>query len=63
MVHEYEAVFRIGRLASFFFSSGWGGGGGGGGRMNDSKNEAGLRIVGVQGLSSSLLEWGNEIPR
>ena len=22
MVHEYEAVFRIGRLASFFFSSG-----------------------------------------
>ena len=60
MVHEYEAVFRIGRLASFFFSSGWGGGGG---RMNDSKNEAGLRIVGVQGLSSSLLEWGNERPR
>ena len=37
--------------------------GGGGGRMNDSKNEAGLRIVGVQGLSSSLLEWGNERPR
>ena len=32
MVHEYEAVFRIGRLASFFFSSGWGGGGGGGGK-------------------------------
>ena len=28
MVHEYEAVFRIGRLASFFFSSGWGAGGG-----------------------------------
>ena len=29
MVHEYEAVFRIGRLGSFFFSSGkgWGGGG------------------------------------
>ena len=60
MVHEYEAVFRICRLESFFFSSG---GGGGGGRMNDSKNEAGLRIVGVQGLSSSLLEWGNERPR
>ena len=59
MVHEYEAVFRIGRLASFFFSSGWGGGR----QMNDSKNEAGLRIVGVQGLSSSLLEWGNERPR
>ena len=31
--------------------------------MNDSKNEAGLRIVGVQGLSSSLLEWGNRRPR
>ena len=56
MVHEYEAVFRIGRLGSFFLSSGRGGGG----RMNDSKNEAGLRIVGVQGVSSSLLEWGNE---
>ena len=60
MVHEYEAVFRICRLESFFFSSG---GGGGRGRMNDSKNEAGLRIVGVQGLSSSLLEWGNRRPR
>ena len=31
MVHEYEAVFRIGRLGLFFFSSGKGGGGGGGG--------------------------------
>ena len=31
--------------------------------MNDSKNEAGLRIVGVQGLSSSPLGWGNERPR
>ena len=61
MVHEYEAVFRICRLESFFFSSG--GGEGGRGRINDSKNEAGLRIVGVQGLSSSLLEWGNERPR
>ena len=28
MVHEYEAVFRIGRLGSFIFSSGGGGGGG-----------------------------------
>ena len=27
MVHEYEAVFRICRLESFFFSSGGGGGG------------------------------------
>ena len=62
MVHEYEAVFRIGRLGSFFFSSGKGWGGGGGG-MNDSKNEAGLRIVSVQGLSSSPLGWGNERPR
>ena len=26
MDHEYEAVFRIGRLGSFFFSSGGGGG-------------------------------------
>ena len=31
--------------------------------MNDSKNEAGLRIGGVQGLSSSPLGWGNERPR
>ena len=62
MVHEYEAVFRICRLESFFFSSG-GGGGRRRGRMNDSKNEAGLRIVGVQGLSSSPLGWGNERPR
>ena len=60
MVHEYEAVFRIGRLGSFIFSSGRGGGGV---RMNDSKNEAGLRIVGVQGLSSSPLGWGNKRPR
>ena len=52
MDHKYEAVFRIGRLGSFFFSSGRGGGGV---QMNDSKNEAGLRIVGVQGLSSSPL--------
>ena len=58
MDHEYEAVFRIGRLGSSFFSSGKGGGGG---RMNDSKNEAGLRIVGVQGLSFSTLGWGNSI--
>ena len=29
--------------------------------MNDSKNEAGLRIVGVQGLSFSTLGWGNSI--
>ena len=36
----------------------WGGGG-----MNYSKSEAGLRIVGVQGLSSSPLGWGNERPR
>ena len=57
MDHEYEAVFRIGRLGSFFFSSGRGR------RMNDSKNEAGLRIVGVQGLSSSPLGWSNERPR
>ena len=56
MDHEYEAVFRIGRLRSLLFTSG-------GKRMNDSKNEAGLRIVGVQGLSSSLLEWGNKRPR
>ena len=60
MDHEYEAVFRIGRLGSSFFSSGKGGGGVGG-RMNDSKNEAGLRIVGVQGLSFSTLGWGNSI--
>ena len=60
MVHEYEAVFRICRLESWVF---YYGGGGGRGRMNDSKNEAGLRIVGVQGLSSSLLEWGNKRPR
>ena len=58
-----EAVFRIGRLGSFFFSSGVYGGGEGVGRMNDSKNEAGLRIVGLQGLSSSPLGWGNERPR
>ena len=31
--------------------------------MNYSKSEAGLRIVGVQGLSSSPLGWGNERPR
>ena len=31
--------------------------------MNVSKNEAGLRIVGVQGLSFSPLGWGNERPR
>ena len=62
MEHEYEAVFRIDRLGSFFFSS-VGGGGGGAPRMNASKNEAGLRIVGVQGLSSSPLGWGNERPR
>ena len=49
--HEYEAVFRIGRLRFLFFSSGVVGGGG----MNDSKNEAGLRIGGVQELSSSPL--------
>ena len=61
MDQEYEVVFRIGRLGSFFFCSG--GGGGGGGRMNDSKNDSGLRIVGVQGLSSSPLGWGNERPR
>ena len=36
MDHEYEAVFRMGRLRSHFFSSGEGGGG-----ANDSKNEAG----------------------
>ena len=44
-------------MRSFFFSSGGGRG------MNDSKNEAGLRIVGVQGLSSSPLGWGNGRPR
>ena len=36
MDHEYEAVFRMGRLRSLFFSPGEGGGG-----LNDSKNEAG----------------------
>ena len=35
MDHEYEAVFRMGRLRSLFFSPGEGGG------LNDSKNEAG----------------------
>ena len=36
MDHEYEAVFRLGRLGSFFFSSGRGrGGGGGGGVANE----------------------------
>ena len=35
----------------------------GGRGMNYSKSEAGLRIVGVQGLSSSPLGWGNERPR
>ena len=49
MDHEYEAVFRIGRLGSFFFPLVRGGGG----RINDSKNEAGLRIVSVQGLTTS----------
>ena len=34
MDHAYEAVFRIGRLGSFFFSSG-GGGEGRGGRANE----------------------------
>ena len=36
MDHEYEAVFRMGRLRSHFFSSGEGGGGG-----KDSKNKGG----------------------
>ena len=60
MNHKYEAVFKMGRLGSFLFSSGGRRGGGG---KNDSKNEAGLRIVGVQGLSISPLGWGNERPR
>ena len=59
MDHKYEAVFKIGRLGLFLFSSG----GGGGEWKNDSKNEAGLTIVGVQGLSISPLGWSNEKPR
>ena len=31
--------------------------------MNNSRSEAGLKIVGVQGLSFSPLGWGNERPR
>ena len=40
MDHEYEAVFKIGRLRSPLFTSG----GGGGGAISNSKNGAGFWI-------------------
>ena len=40
MEHEYEAVFRIGRLRSLLFTSG----GWGGGAINNCKNGAGFWI-------------------